>query len=190
MFKDAEVEDLNQMFRDTLVLYNKWPVKIVEVDHNREALTVSLATGASKNISIDDKRFDFTPFELGNVNGDGCCAYMVRKGLRRWKQGLNRENINVFMVETSIKSSEFSRQLRKLDSRFLINTIKGLYPSKEEALELVSSGSECAAFSRLFSVDNEFNLIYKYKTVGMVDADNGKLVFKPSKAYMKTLLEN
>lgn len=190
MFEQSEVGDLNMMLARTVVMFNKWPVFISEILKDRQAVCFSLATSKQKKVSIDNPCFDFTPVPLGFVNSETTAVYVSRRGVRRMKQGLSRENILITQIGNKIDDETLYFSVKDLTTKYLVPTIKEIYPSLDQCLEAVSTDANIQAFHKSFAVNKNFILIYKGKQVGLVDSDNGKLVFRADKTYLKTLLEN
>ncbi len=190
MFEKSSIDDLNMMLARTVVLYNKWPVFLHEVVKGRLALCSSLATQKEKLVPIDDPLFDFTPVPLGFVNSETTAAYTARRGVRKMKQGLSRDNLQVTQIGKTPEDEALYHSIRDLNTKYLVPTIKENYPTLKECLEAVSTDAKIKAFHKNFAVAQNFVLLYKDKTVGLVDSDNGKLVFRADKTYLKTLLEN
>lgn len=196
MFNDANINDLEMMFLNSLITYAGWPVRVEAIGYSEDRNVLhmhirSLSTGRKRNVYIDDKFLDFTPVQLGMVNGMGTAVFSARRALRRYKQGLTKEAMNIFILDARHHTGAALRsEIREFNHKGLISCIKGSYPSLKESLEAVTTGEEASAFSRVFAVDSDMNLFYKASKVGMVNSDNGNLVFQPKKAYLKTLLEN
>lgn len=194
MFEDASIEDIRMMFDNTIVMYGGWPVRVLScdtVDRVHVLNTRSLSTGADRTVPVTHKMFDFTPVSLGMVNSDKTCLFLARRALRRYKQGLSRESMLYKNITDPTDAFLNLRDaIRGLESKFLVNCIKGRYPSLPETLEMVNKGVESQAFNRVFAIDSEMNLYFKHNKVGMIDSDNGKIVLQPRKSYLKTLLED
>lgn len=196
MFNDANMNDLEMMFLNSVILYAGWPVRVESIGCNQDRNVLnmyvrSLATGRKRHVDIDDKFLDFTPVQLGMVNGMGTAVFAARRALRRYKQGLTRDALNVFVLDLRHHTgAELRSEIREFHHKGFVSCIKGNYPSLKESLEAVTTGKEASAFSRVFAVDSDMNLFYKTSKVGMVNSDNGNLIFQPKKSYLKTLLEN
>lgn len=188
MYAEASVADLRQMFDNTVVMYNKWPVFIKNINDRDEVVVKSLSTGKNRILSFDDDRFDFTPVSLGLVNCEGSCIHVARTPIRRWKQGFSFDHAKITELD-GVRFGMKAGQALTSYGKELVNTIKKNYPTYNEALELAFSGAEAVAFNNDFAVNKEGFLFYKYKKVGLIDEDNGNIVLMRGKAYLKVLLE-
>ena len=110
---------------------------------------------------MNSPKFDrFRPFPLGNMNIDGMVAYLERRPTRYTQQGLIESMISCRRVCVGDKSGVGY----SLFSKYMYDTIKGNYPSAQEALEGFNNDSianEAVAFHRYFAfVRGPLGIVY------------------------------
>ena len=139
----------------------------------------------------DLDKFDLSPVKLGfyNTIGQGL-SYLGRTPLRNdWKQGLRMNSVK----------SMWGLDKKNITLPKLTNTIMGIYPTFEQAMEIVCNEGMPTAFSRNFGLvrqNGEAHLVYKYFGVvgSPVDRKKDLINFSPSfshlaEAYYETVGE-
>lgn len=193
MYEKASVDDLAQIFTDSVIVYDGEPVYVKSVSKDRELSVIPLNkpfTAANiKTVNIEDGKFNFTPVSLGFCNEGGDSFYVTRVPKRQYKQGLVKTSISAQYINEGY-SNDGLRKVRGLVCCSMYSCIKGEYPSIETAIKSIDKkGTRSIAFSRNFSIDEEFNLYYKTDKVGMIDVYSGKYSFNKSKMFLKELLD-
>lgn len=159
------LHDANMRLSDCVVMQGADPVYINEVrgdDQDQVAVYTRLADGVPGTLPLTRANFDITPVRTGYVNLRDTCVYVQRLPVRRWKQGLNREN-----SQTAPLSREEHRDIVMdvLNSREMAATILNEYPAMPEALQAVQEGrSQCSAWHRHFAFarDRDVGLVWLY----------------------------
>lgn len=136
-------EDFNyaaQKLPGSIISYKGSPVMVnhvCPVEGRVEAVIV----GTARNIEAPLAEFDLEPIKLGYVNKTRDCVYTMRIPARHWRQGIRNNTLHV-------RGGRLN-----LNSRYLINCVRGIYPSMEDCIEAIETG-ECTerAFSRRFKV--------------------------------------
>lgn len=160
------IADAKMRVYGSVVRYKGMPVYISNVFENDEhtlyASFYNLITEEErKKVFLKSRYFDFTAFPLGYVNSDEIGAiYLERKAVRKFKAGLNTQNIKVRENE-SPQDLLFSKDLGK--------TILNEYPNVIKAFSKVvkKEGAHKVAFSREYAFYfSDLNIIYlEYKGV-------------------------
>lgn len=194
MFEDASLGDLRMMFDGTLVRHNGEPVFIHHVADDKKAECLFIGNQEYKYITILDKGFDFTPVSLGYVNVRGQSIYASRNPLRRYKQGLSPECLNIFATGEDFDSEErytdAQKQVKSLKSKCLYNTVKRVFPSLEDVIASFEDKVRMAAFDRQFALRYDGILKYRNNKVGRVDLNNGNVFLNKGKEYLISALGN
>lgn len=128
----------------------------------------------SKKTFIEDIRevkhlLNIEPVPLGYVNHKNGASYVRRAGARQWKQGLNRDNLRGPVINKGVL----------LKSKELARTIKGKFPSYDEAYNIYSRTGKSRAFSREWALTSgllEPDLCYKDMRVGIGTIKGPKLL--------------
>lgn len=129
------------------------------------------------------------PVPLGFVNWGKEAIYVSRIPTRSWKQGL-RSN--------SVYTSKAVNIPSLLNSFNLDRTVRGIYPTVVDGLELVTNSEMYSvAFSRNFAFTQakglskgKYLLLYKNKTVGTLFSENNKEVLTTLAPEYKFLQES
>lgn len=152
---------------DTVVLYRKIPVYVLNVREDLRAVVMPIHKPAQEQMLVPIRSLNVLDLQLGFHNLDNRAVYLSRRPMRDdWRQGL-REN-NVFSNGIPISHGDIGRALMHD------------YPTLEESVELVSAGAkQSMAWCKEFCVSAGGVLTWKYRPVG----DFQKGVFTLSKRY-------
>jgi hypothetical protein len=183
------VRDANMRLQGTIVRYEGQPIQIHEVvgvDAAIKLVVMGLVDEEVQRLGLDDPELNLDPVPLGYVNEGKGTSYVERIPIRKWKHGLHRENVHIRgdMVE-------LGRDV--IRTRYMADTILGVFPTLPEALQSVVEGRRKeTAFNRKFSLrmDEEtgiVNLMYRTERVGFVM--DGKPQLGPKMQYLKEELE-
>lgn len=192
MFGDFNEGDLNALFRGTVIKFNGEPVFIDHAENDKLFAFSLRNREESFFIDAGDGGIDVCNLQTGNVNHKGGVCYVARIPLRRWKQGLCRENLEFYRCG-------FERDYRAQDAAMgLVNKsfakmLDNDYPSLTDCLNSLRETNtiEHIAFDREFSVDKAFNVYYKGNgiKVGKVKEDSGKIQFATKHKYLSYALK-
>jgi len=189
MYAEASREDLQTLFANTIIRYNKIPSYVKDVTEEKELALKPVLEGGFKRIKLYDPLLDFTPVPLGMCNHGGGAFFLSRRPLRQFAQGLHANTLSILAIACEDKKLAIL-EVQTLKAKGLHSCILGEYPPFAECLETLSkddNGVDSLAFSREFAIDKDLSLFFKYEKVGLVSADNGKIVYQRSKAYLKEL---
>lgn len=197
------LEDAERCLTGTVVMYDGEPVYISGVgpaapgDPKPDIFRVYAVPLPSANIErggneeirkfISSRKFDLRTVKLGFVNlPDDVLVYCSRNPARQFKQGLCAATLacNLIIDPHGVRQVKLNTLLARQE---FVDTIKGKYPSFEEACSTVERGFRTgAAFSREFAVvqDDELEgltyLYYKDYKVGFVTGGVVNLTNKTS----------
>lgn len=185
------IQDLRTMFQNTLVRYNNNPVMITHINNNKKADCVFIGNNDEQTIPLDDEKFNFKPVSLGYVNIQGYCVYLSRTTRRQYKQGLCIDNakfkLNGGDLQADRQHAAYER-VKQLTCKAIHNTVKNVYPSLQNAIEMFEDEAHEVAFDRQFSVNKYGRLYYKAEPVGDVNLQTHEIVFPPEFEYLRKAL--
>lgn len=167
------------------------PVYILEVfaeDEDSEEIVwaaicqFSPDKAAKSLIKVSD--LDLSPVPLGYVNSLFGAAYAYRLPKRMWKIGLTNENFLTVSYQYGVNGCD-------VWSDDVVNTIYGLYPSIQEAVDRLSAGPlPSIAFARNFALTSSLLLLYNGETkVGVYNKDSKEMVLNQDFFYLKEMLQ-
>lgn len=132
-------------------------------------------------VSIDDPKFCMVLPELGYVNYDRGCVFIMRSPERRQKQGLCSESLSFVMKGLTDKHTLSRNSL--LFSPHFSDMIEGKYPSFKEALASIRKEVVGRAFDRnlaIIKIDrNILGLFYRNTCVGTLSPKGVLTVVEP-----------
>lgn len=161
------VEEATMRLSHTVVMYDGEPVYVSNVarvgpdDPKEDVFRVFVSplpyTGDEANVQrkfISSKKFDLKTIPLGFMNRNNTVYLLSRNPARQYKQGLSGNSLLCVPLIPGIGGGfGFGRLIQ--DTAF-VDTIKGIYPSFEEALAELDKGKKTAvAFARQFAVSQE-----------------------------------
>jgi hypothetical protein len=142
---------------DTIIRYENKAVVVDAVVPSKQGLVIkSTAILTQEEIIHPLVEFNLEPVKLGMTNFMGnTVSYVARQPLRHdWRQGLRPAN------------TIFAWGRKDWDAKAIAQTIEGLYPSLDEARELLVNEDDFTAWCRSFCI-NKAGDIY-YRTMGKV----------------------
>ena len=159
--------DASMRLTGSIVMYKGKPVHVLEATV-KKCLVVLVGKGDELRVNTDD--LDLTPVQIGNIQIGAECLYVQRMPIRRWKQGLHRENLRVSSGPSSRRIPGMHINMTDKD---MLNAIINKFGDAQENMAKVLSGQwASAALNRHWSVHNHKGiprLMYKDKLVGFVD---------------------
>lgn len=193
MFKGLLERDVNQIFVGSVMMYDKQPVYILSQVVGFDVMASNLDTSEEFELNLFSPQLSIRGVNTGNVNVNGVVVNFFRCPVRRWKQGLCRDNIEVVPSEKEFLSDltyrHSHRAVKDFQVELLKDTLKNEYPSFEKVLgEVGKNNVKEMAFDRQFSLDKEFRLYYKKEFVGAVNEDNGEIFLAKKREYLRSLL--
>ena len=171
-----------QRLRNTVVkLKTGKPIQVQNIGAFGDLVYKDLQLGLDSHGKVED--IDLSRIPLGYVNRKMDASYVMRKPLRRYKQGLNKENV--------ICRRNGSRVINKVDisRREYTHMLIGQYPSLEQCLDFIMNKERNSmAFGRKWSLvlsksKNPY-LFYRANKVGHYDVNSGEVNFMKGKEYL------
>lgn len=189
MFEAISIEDISQLFSNTVIKYDGKPVYVHNIDYEGQFHLSDLLE--QKDIAvckISDPKLDFMPVKLGMVNEGNSCFWVRRYPVRAYKQGLHHSNVLVHTFDR--KGNDFEKVCR-LVCKGVENCINGEYPEFKTVLDTLSkeSSPNMIGISREFAINRDFELFWKKDKVAVIDSDSGNSVFLRGMKHVKSLFE-
>lgn len=153
--------------RDSIVSIKKTgvPVKVHAVNVKFALVTKLSKFAEMEEIKLHDLSME--PVKLGYVNLPRTCQYTYRIPVRKYRQGLSRENFGV-------GENRFAKGIN-YDSPRVAKTIMGDFPTLLECVEsLMNRETEQIAFHRFWAIRRSkqpFALYYKGQEVGKLEVN-------------------
>lgn len=177
---NISLADAERMYESCLLMYKGRLVYLIELLED-EALVYFLESGEKKMVPHNEYD-EFSPpaGRLGYVNTQFKQAiYLFRSPVRQYRVGFTRGNVGA--VDPWGIAPDFFGSWPFLSG--VEDTLKGIFPSLEEALQLVGGGGyKSVAFDRQFAVNYKGFVYYKGAKVGQIE--EGKVVFFPEKSFL------
>ncbi len=160
------VDDLNMRLNNSLVKYNGQPAYVVGIDGRTLSLYLT-RTRDNVLAHLPDNKLDIRPVPLGYVNLLSHCVYVSRRPERRYKQGLNTNNIRVRGKAMRMDIPDL------LQSVSLAKSIGNDYPSFANALKAVKGNPTSRAWSRRWALKDDDHIgsicvCHRGNTVGTI----------------------
>jgi hypothetical protein len=184
--------DRVMQYGDALLLYSGIPVYVREVGQNAMTLR-TIQTGKVDIVPVVLE--DFSPItRMGFVNIYNSVVEVVRQPARKYSIGMTRDNTAIRPLPVRYPRGEDCTldKLGRLTAVELFDTINGIYPPIEEALDTAQSKEGACAFDRQFAVSKDLEVLYKTRKVGYVDKKASsvkEIVFHKQYSYLTTLLK-
>lgn len=188
--------DISQQYLANLVSYKGDIVYVSRVFEDRTVKVFDLLKQVYKSAEFSLEDFSVIKSRLGMVNVFDSVIYMSRIPIRKMAIGLNKSNISVNTVPTEYPEGKDDTRyaVQSLVIAPIVNTLLGIYPSLEEALQQVNKEKPSTiAFDRQFAVNSQSEVFYKTKIVGYVKKSAKsatEIEFDPGYSHLSLLLEN
>lgn len=164
--------DAAMRLEGTIVSYDGKAFKVLGITGEDIRLYgVIIRNGTEVTCHQDDPLLSMAPPPIGYVNFDNHSLYLMRKPVRRWKQGLD--------IRALACPGAGMRIMAGLGDRNLMDCLENVYPSFEKSLGMFKSTNpfnpdarKSVAFSRYFCVNKGAEglcLEYKGRAVGVVE---------------------
>lgn len=200
MIKEASIEDLNMIFKDSLIRHKGIPVIVKSINRaERNILKAEYFNIVTLDYywdTFNEEDCDFKPVRLGYVNHRGFALYIFRRPVRRFKQGLSSENMGYVRTDAKmnldrdglLRFRSASEDVMGLQAKGIYNTINNVYPSLKDAISMFEDQAYEVAFDRQFSIFRDMSILYKGKLVGVYDTYHDLIKFKPGFEYLEKAL--
>ena len=206
-------DEASSRLSNTIIMVGKQPAKVDAVYYSddgpdKENILLDIkylptlrrhkkgADGPNGEVRLYREDVNYKKYNIGYINGKRSCVYAARLPTRRYKQGLNQENLK-FSAPIDILISEdeewdgsipaFSNLIRYTAfSQMLQNN----YPCFKQALNKIESFDNVAQVA--YHKDNCISkhssgvlmVAHKKNTVGYIHPDNGKLFLNDRYRYL------
>jgi hypothetical protein len=174
---DISYNDLERMYLYTLVSYDGVFYYVTNITRGKELVLKNPLTNSVRTVPFNRESF-VSPGNIGFVNKGKNCLYLTRIPRRIYYIGVNLDNLRIKVLGND-------RYEFRIDDPSIVYALNDLYPTLEEALDLIKKGHTHVAFNKQFAVDKFTQLYYKTTVVGCVV--NGKCVFNPGKEFLANL---
>ncbi len=181
-------QDVKTRLQHSVVMYKKRPMLVIGVEDKNTLVVQDLLTERAETAPIGEVDLDPSHAPLGYIMEGEDVYLAMRKPVRRYKQGLNQENL---LVKPVLKAE--GRRMGRINfhSKSIGRAMLGQYPSVEDAFQSARNRtSELVPFSRDWAVgthDEELSLVFRGEVVGFVLDESVKLL--PERFYLKESLE-
>lgn len=174
-----EAEYAANRLNETMVMLNGRAFFVNHIDIEEAVVTGIVYEPMAKRAHCQLHELDITPVQLGYVNDDVACTYLVRAPMREdWRQGL-RHN--------SMRTSD-GRRADHISWNSIAATVENKFPSIKEAIQQVADRM-LVAFSRSFAISNQGGVFYKDMFVGNIDLFTGTITLLPKFEWLNETLE-
>lgn len=187
----VSIEDLRTFWKGCVAVFQGEPVFVIGVGDRREAKVKRLRDGSITTIDLTKEGLIPPDGRLGFVNLNGTVIYTQRRPVRKFMMGINDQNLHVRMLKEYLRYEAGEIHRLSTTSMEFYRTLKGEYPSLEEAIDQVKTFGGAVAFDRQFAVDEDRNLYYKMYRVGKVGrgcVDKRGLILNPGYEFLKSVI--
>ena len=161
------LEDAQNRLNNTLIRTNKGhPIVVIGV-HTKKTGQYMLDIEYLNNKKVERINLgdaDLSPVPLGNVNVNDIVIFVSRQSMRLCKQGLSNDNMQIaaYKVDSPVTID--------VHNKALMAPIINDYPSIFECYHNLLKGDHSQAFSRMFSLYNKTDIIYRSREkIGSAD---------------------
>lgn len=190
----VSVEDLRTFWKGCIAVYQGEPVFVIGIGDGRrgiEAKVKRLKDGEIIALNLEEAELHPPDGRLGFVNLNGSVIYTQRRPVRKFMMGINDQNLQVQMLKGYLRYEAGEIHRLSTTSMEFYRTLKGVYPSLEEALDQVKTFGGAVAFDRQFAVDEDRNIYYKYFRVGKAGrgcVDKRGIIFGQGHEVLKSVI--
>lgn len=199
MMRYESDKDIELRLNGSVVMYEKRPVLVQGVMGKGVVRITDIISDQNKDVKVSSLDLSPSSMPLGYVLSEGKLFFAQRRPVRKFKQGLTRDNMFVFDALEKPNDKEMLAIIRGGGMRPNIHpasatfarAILGEYPDVGTAFSTVRAGkAKALPFSREWAVadkDDELCLLFRGDVVGYVGANSVKL--NREHFYLKEALE-
>lgn len=189
LLSDVPVEDFYQIFSETISFHKQYGWVLLKEFDGTEVSGRRLDTKDVFLEQFTDEKFLINTPSLGYVNAKNATAYVSRVPKRIMKAGICSTNMKMsipYIDRHNTPDVGLARYLRSFPKEF-IDTFNNVYPSYEEALAQMGSGTYGVAFDRQFAICVNGYAYYRGDTrVGVWEAAG--IQFDPEFDYLNMMI--
>lgn len=173
--------EANDRLKGCMIFYQGRPHIVQQATDNRRGPPVTLHLspcfrgdwdGLYIQVPLDSRDLNYTSMKLGYVNDGREAVYLMRRPVRRYRQGINGENLtsSLYRFNPEVIYHTFAANRLSNLSREVAANLSGVYPAYEAAVEAVIEGDAWSrAFTRELAVEGDrlgfLTLCYKGERV-------------------------
>ncbi len=193
------LDDIQRRLGNTIVLYKKVPIYVVQAASQRDKklglnyydLPAGAASGELKGVCIDDPDLNYLRLRVGFINYKDTARRLIRVPMRGIIQGLHSETTRPLALENGRYMNESIYDLFR--EQQVCDTFCGKFPTIKEAKRRVESNeySSCAfhwdwAWTRTLGHPV---LVYKDNAIGLLLDESRPIKLEPKLRYLKEAVE-
>ena len=187
-YETATLEDLKVILLDSIIRYKNSPVTIHAINESAKGFMLTIRSlydmQDSIKVSLNSRFLNFLPVKLGYCNTPFGAVLIQRKPARAYKQGLHGNNI-------FISGRDGERNYLHADgiyNKYVADCIEGIYPSFEEAVDLVREYKVSVAYARTVCITANGELIYRGSRIGSVNSSDKSICLQWGKeSFLRVL---
>jgi|SRR6185369_4636358 len=191
---NASLDDLAQMFNNSLVIHKNKPIKINRFNSKTNVKVFDLVSQRNIDIDVDTLDLKAPGRCFGFVNFMDYVIYVSRNPVRRYKVGICQESANFQAPQKyiDILHSPDAKRVYDFTCPEIVDTIYNRYPSIPEMHKQIKNGAKIVAFDRQFAVDQFNNVYYKMNRVGKLKGFESinDIQFDKGWEHLTVLLDN
>lgn len=192
---EIAVDDLRQMYKDSVVFHKNKPVYIEQIGGNGDVAFLDIIAQRREILPFSIKNFVTPTRRIGMVNIMGGVVYAYRLPVRKYKVGISGENIRVSTLDVDFPRMGRSNPRTMVAGLQCIEVGEALlnkYPTLNQALKMLGEMTYAVAFDKQFAIDRHRNIFYKTQRVGMLPEGKTKvddIVFSKGNEHLILLLD-
>lgn len=192
---EIAVDDLRQMYKDSVVFHKNKPVYIEQIGGNGDVAFLDIIAQRREILPFSIKNFVTPTRRIGMVNIMGGVVYAYRLPVRKYKVGISGENIRVSTLDVDFPRMGRSNPRTMVAGLQCIEVGEALlnkYPTLNQALKMLGEMTYAVAFDKQFAVDKHRSIFYKTHRVGTIPEGKTKvddIVFSKGNEHLILLLD-
>lgn len=189
------VDDLNQLYKDSLVLFKNRPVYVEGFFDNNIVSYFDLTDQRSRVKQYEEGMFLPPTRRIGFVNIGQSVIYVYRNPVRKYKVGYSLENLKFSLPDVRFPFNRTAAKDRVMSLRCpeIVDSMFGRYPSFPEAMSYLETFSGACAIDKQFALGASGVVFYRTREVGRFKrtAESVKdITFSEGNEHLIMLLEN
>lgn len=187
---NASLEDLAQMFNNSLVIHKNKPIKITRFNSKTNIKAFDLVSQRNIDMEVDTSELKAPGRCFGFVNFMDYVIYISRNPVRRYKVGICQESANFQAPQkyVDILHSAEAQRVYAFTCPEIVDTVYNRYPSIPDVHKQLVNGAKIVAFDRQFAIDQFLNVYYKLNKVGKLKEFD--IQFDKGWEHLTILLDN
>lgn len=186
---EISIQDARTMYQNCLVILRDQPVFIHTITEDRWVTAWDLKEQEFIRFNFREESLQAPSYRLGYVNLGTTCFYVTRAPARSYKVGFSSNNLVMKPSFPGMNREEHKvavKTLEEMTSVAMYKTIKGIYPTMEEAYERAKKCRGSVAFDRQFAVAHNRDIYYRGSLVGKLT--QGSVEFREGCEYLSAVM--